>query len=275
MRRGPRRSFAERTIELLLAAMERAQAAERSAAARGLLQRLDPRVKVIGLLALVCAVVLAQNAVPIAAVFGVTLIAALGSRVKLSTLAAGVWIQAFVFTGAIALPALVMTPGRPVISAPPLPWSITAQGLTTAGYLLLRVETAATLGYLLVVTTPWTHVLKALRVLRVPLVVVVVLGMTYRYILLMLETARDMFEAHRARAVTRLRGAEGARQAAGSAAVLLSKTMSLSDDVFLAMRARGFRGEVRLLDDFRMAARDWIALATFAGLAVAAAWAGR
>ncbi len=275
MRRAARRGFAERTIDLLLAAMERAQAAERSAGTGGLLQRLDPRVKVVGLLGLVCAVVLARNAATIGAIFAVAVVAAIASRVKLSTLAAGVWIQAFIFTGAIALPALVMTPGRPVISAPPLPWSITAQGLTTAGYLLLRVETAATLAYLLVVTTPWTHVLKALRVLRVPLVVVVVLGMTCRYILLMLETAHDMFEAHRARAVTRPRGAAGGRQAAGSAAVLLSKTMGLSDEVFLAMRARGFRGEVRLLDDFRMAARDWVALASFAALAIAAVWAGR
>jgi cobalt/nickel transport system permease protein len=275
VKRAPRRSFVERTIDLLLGAMERAQAAERSSGGGGLLQQLDPRVKVVGLLALVFAVVLARNAATIAAIFAVALVAAVGSRVKLSTLAAGVWIQAFIFTGALAFPALVMTPGRPVVSAPPLPWSITEQGLTTAGYLLARVETAATLAYLLVATTSWMHVLKALRVLRVPLVVVVVLGMTYRYILLMLEAAHDMFEAHRARAVSKPRGAAGAQQAAGSAAVLLSKTMGLSDEVFLAMRARGFRGEVRVLDEFRMASRDWVALASFAALTAAAVWAGR
>jgi cobalt/nickel transport system permease protein len=275
VKRAARRGFVERTIDLLLTAMERAQAAERSAAGGGLLQRLDPRVKVVGLLGLVAAVVLARNAATIGSLFAVGLVLAVASRVRLSTLAAGVWIQAFVFTGAIALPALVLTPGDPVLSAPLLPWPVTVQGLKAAGYLLLRVESAATLGYLLIVTTPWTHVLKALRVLRVPLVVVVVLGMTYRYILLMLETAHDMFEAHRARAVTPPRGAEGARQAVGSAAVLLSKTMGLSDEVYLAMQARGFRGEVYLLDDFRMAAGDWLALASCAALAAAAVWAGR
>ena len=46
------------------------------------------------------------------------------------------------------------------------------------------------------------HVLKALRVLRVPVVVVVVLGMTYRYILLLLEIAHEMFEARRSRTVS-------------------------------------------------------------------------
>jgi len=275
VRRPARRGYLERTLDLLLAAMERAQVAERSATAPGLLQRLDPRVKVVGLLALVAATILSHNAATIAALLGAAVLAAAASHVRLSTLAAGVWVQVFVFTGAIALPALVLTPGDPVFSHPRLPWPVTVQGMRASGYLLLRAETAATLGYLLVVTTPWTHVLKALRVLRVPLLVVVVLGMTYRYILLLLDTARDMFEAHRARAVGRTRGAAGARQAAASAAVLLSKTMALSDEVYLAMRARGFRGEVRVLDGFRMAARDWLALASFAVLAAAAVWAGR
>jgi energy-coupling factor transporter transmembrane protein EcfT len=49
----------------------------------------------------------------------------------------------------------------------------------------------------------------------------------------------------------------------------------LGGDVYLAMQARGFRGEVYLLDDFRMTAADWLALAAFAGLAAAAVWAGR
>lgn len=255
--------------------MERAQGAERLASAPGLLQRIDPRVKLAGLLSLVAAVVFARNAATIGSVFAIAIFAALASRVRLSTLAAGVWVQAFIFTGAIALPALVLTPGDPLISSPLLPWPVTAQGFTAAGYLLLRVEAAATLAYLLIVTTPWTHVLKALRVFRVPVVLVVVLGMTYRYILLTLETARDMFEAHRARAVARPRGMDGARQAVGSVAVLLSKTIGLSGEVYLAMLARGFRGEVRVLDDFRMAAFDWLALASFEALAAAAIWAGR
>jgi cobalt ECF transporter T component CbiQ len=270
-----RRSYLERTIDALLAALERSQGAERSAAAGGLLQRLDPRVKVAGLLALIASTVLARNALTIGAVLAAAVAAAAASRVRFSTLAAGVWLQAFVFTGAIAFPALVLTPGEPVFTSPYVPWPVTRQGVTAAGYLLLRVETAATLAYLLVATTPWPHVLKALRVFHVPVVVVVVLGMTYRYILLMLETARDMFEAHRARAVARPRGAEGARLAVGSAAVLLSKTIGLSNEVYLAMQARGFRGEVRVLDDFRMAPRDWVALASFAALGAAAVWAGR
>ena len=44
---------------------------------------------------------------------------------------------------------------------------------------------------------------------------------------------------------------------ARTAGVLLSKSMDLSNDVYLAMQSRGFRGEVRILSDFRMKSWDY------------------
>ena len=128
---------------------------------------------------------------------------------------------------------------------------------------------------LLILSTPWTHVLKALRVLRVPVVVVVILGMAYRYIFLLLESARDMLESRRSRMVGELKGPDRRRLAAASVGVLMSKTMQLSGDVYSAMLARGFRGEVYMLDDFRTAALDWIMLMVFAALAAGALYYGR
>jgi energy-coupling factor transporter transmembrane protein EcfT len=135
--------------------------------------------------------------------------------------------------------------------------------------------TAATLTFLLVFTTPWAHVLKALRVFRVPVVAVVILGMTYRYILLLLETARGMFEARRSRTVGRLAPPDRRRLAAAGVGVLLDRSLRLSRDVYDAMQARGFRGEVHVLDEFRMGGRDWIAVAGFAVITAAAVLAGR
>jgi energy-coupling factor transporter transmembrane protein EcfT len=137
------------------------------------------------------------------------------------------------------------------------------------------VETAATLTLLLVFTTPWNHVLKALRIFRVPVVFVVILGMTCRYILLMLETAHDMLESRRSRTVGALTGPERRRMTVSTAGVLLSRTSQLSGDVYLAMQSRGFRGEVYVLDDFRMSPLDWSAVAAFVALAGWAIWAGR
>lgn len=274
VRRGQGR-FLERTIEGLYQATERALYAENSAVNGGLLQRLDARVKVAGLFALILATALATGLWVIAAIFALGVVLATLSRISFGVLATRVWIGALAFTGVIAVPALFLTPGVALCRVPGLKWTVTAQGLTTASYLLLRVETAATLALLLVFTTPWMHVLKALRVFRVPVVFVVILGMTSRYILLLLETAHEMFESRQSRAVGALEGAERRRMAVASAGVLLSRTFQLSGDVYLAMQARGFRGEVHLLDDFAMTSLDWVALAAFAALAAAAIWAGR
>src|SRR6185436_19962973 len=105
-RKRKRKSFVEQTIGSLVGAMERALYAEELAKADGLLQRLDPRVKVVGLLALVVAAALARNLLVILALFAVAMILALLSRVPIRTLAGRVWISALLFTGALALPAI-------------------------------------------------------------------------------------------------------------------------------------------------------------------------
>ena len=273
--RKRRKSFVERTINELSSAMERALYAEELAQADGLLQKFDPRVKLVGLLALIVVAALSHSILVILGLFAIALALALLSRVPFRTLATRVWVSALLFTGAIALPAIFITPGQVVYRLPVLNWPITAQGLQSAAYLITRVETTATLALLLILCTPWTHVLKAMRVLRVPIVFVVILGMTFRYIFLMLDTARDMFESRQSRMVGELEGAERRRLAGASVGVLLSKTLQLSSDVYMAMQSRGFRGEVYTLDDFVMRGRDWAALAGFLAIAILAFWLGR
>jgi len=118
-------------------------------------------------------------------------------------------------------------------------------------------------------------VLKALWVLGVPVIFIVILGMTYRYIFLMLQTAHDMFESHQSRMIGVMNGAERRRVAAASVGVLLTKSFHLSGEVYLAMQSRGFRGKVDTLDDFKMRRTDWFALSTFVMLALLLFWLGR
>ena len=267
--------YIEESVRGFLAVLERALESEELARRRGLLQSLDPRVKVVGLLLLVVAAAASRRLGVILAIFGVALALALLSRVPMRTLAARVWIGVLIFAALIVLPALFLTPGRAVWSIPILGWRVTAQGLQGAAYLISRVETTATLSMLLVLSTPWMHVLKALRVLRVPVVAIVILGMTYRYIFLFMATAREMFESRRSRLVGRLEGGERRRLAVATAGVLLSKSLQMSGEVYMAMQSRGFRGEVYVLEEFEMSAKDWFGLGTFVTLAAGALWMGR
>ena len=252
--------FIERLVADLLAVLEHAFYAERMAQTAGLLQRLDPRIKVVGTLTLICAAVLARHLPVILGLFMSAVVLACLSSISLRLLANGVWTSVVLFTGAIALPALCLVPGEVLYRLPLLAWPITRQGLESAALLLSRAETAATLAALLILSTPWTHVLKALRVLGVPAVLVIILGMTHRYLFLLLQTAHDMFEARQSRLIGTLTGAERRRLIAASAGVLLSKSIYLANEVFLAMQSRGYRGEHFTLDEFRLQWPDWAAI---------------
>ena len=93
-------------------------------------------------------------------------------------------------------------------------WAVSSQGLRSAAFLILRAETAGTLAVLLILCTLWTQLLRALRFFRVPAILVVIVGMTYRYIFLLVQTAQDMFEAREARLIGILEPADRRRLAA-------------------------------------------------------------
>lgn len=269
------RGVIERSLSSFVDALQHTFDAEEIAKKKGLLQRLDPRIKILAILPLIVIAALTRRLRVVIVLFAVAVAIALLSRVPFGTLAKRVWLAVLTFTGLISVPALFLTPGREIYTLPLLGWNVTAPGLRTAGYLIMRAETAATFSVVVILCTPWSNMLKALRVLRVPTVLVVILGMTYRYIFLLLRTAHDMFESRKSRMVGQLDGRELRKMATGSAGVLMSKTLQLSGDVYLAMRSRGFQGEVYILDEFHTGWLDWVMLALFGSIALLALWFGR
>lgn len=253
----------------------RALVSEQVARQPGLLQSFDPRVRLAGVLSLVLAVTLAHRVVVVLALFVIAVLLALLSKVRLVTLATRVWLVVLFFTGVIALPALFLTPGDPIAGSSSGALRITAQGLSAAMLLIARVETAVTLTTVLVLTTPWMHVLKALRAFRVPPEVVMMLAMTHRYVFLLAETAGQMFESRQSRTVGVLDRTSQRRMAGRAAGVLLSKSVELSNDVYLAMQSRGFRGDAKVISEFHMRSWDYLGLVTFLLVGIAAIWMGR
>ncbi len=258
------------TLKSLSRALSRALISEEIARQPGAMQSLDPRVRVVGIFLLVIAVALVHKIAIVLALFVGAVVLALASAITLRTLALRVWLVVLAFTGVIASPALFLTPGDPVI-----PGGITRQGLHAAVMLVARVETAVTLTTILMLCTPWGQILKALRSLYVPREVVMMLGMAYRYIFLLAETATQMFESRESRRVGVLRGREQRHLVAQTAGVLMSKSMDLSQEVFVAMQSRGYRGEMLTVSDLAMQPRDYLALSATAGVAVLAIWLGR
>ena len=272
MKRG---GFVRSTVVGFTRALARMLLSEEIARQRGLLQSLDPRVRVIGVFALVLAVTLSRRLSVVLVLFVAAVMIAVLSGIRIGTLTKRVWLVVLAFTGVIALPAIFLTPGDPIATFAGGSVRITETGVATAVLLIARVETAVTFTTLLILCTPWTHVLKALRSLRVPQEVIAMLAMTHRYVFLLTETASQMFESRQSRTVGRLPAAEQRRMTARTAGVLLSKSIDLSNDVYLAMQSRGFRGEIHVLSDFGMTSWDYLWLLAFLGAGGIAVWIGR
>jgi cobalt ECF transporter T component CbiQ len=236
--------------------LERSIFAEEISSRPGLLQSLDARMKLITILALLIGVSLSHSLTIIAVVYLLAILLAVLSSIPADFFIKRVWLVLPFFTGLVVLPALFITPGPPLIRIP-LGLTITRTGLITVLFLLLRVSTSVSLALLLILTTPWNTVLSALSVMRIPDVFILILGMTYRYIYLLLHIANDMFLSRQSRVVGRMSGAEERRVIAATTASLLSKSLNMSSQVYLAMQSRGFRGAVVMMKPFKMQPRDW------------------
>jgi len=222
----------------------------------GLLQFLDPRVKVFSFVLFIITVGLLRDFRWLVVVFPVILILAVLSKIPLVFFLKRVLLFIPLFTVVIAIPALFITGGDPL-------WSIagriivTEQGLRSAGMLVLRVTDSLSFGVLLILTTPWNNLLRALRWFHLPSVLVDILGMTYRYIYLLLHNTNAMFLARRSRTLGSLPGKENRRWLGMALTTTMVKTHYLSEAVYLAMLSRGYQGEIHLLDKSRMQRRDW------------------
>jgi cobalt/nickel transport system permease protein len=226
----------ERTLSHLAGTLEQAEQTETQK-----IFVIDPRVKVVGALLLTIAAVSCARWQIILGLLVSLTVTGRFAGISWSRLLSA-WAGGLFFATVVAIPA-VFTSG----------WKL-------ALLLVLRSEASLTCWLLVMMTTPFNLVLRALRALYVPVVFVAILSMTFRYIFLLVRTAQDMLLSRRSRIVGRMNAAENRKLASSTAGVLLGKSLQMSDDVYHAMASRGFRGEIYILEDFQMAVPDWLML---------------
>jgi cobalt/nickel transport system permease protein len=271
---GRRPDTLERTLADLNNSLEQSLFAEQMIHRPGYFQTLDARIKILTTLAVLLAIGLSRNLAVILGLYVLIVVFAWLSAVPVKFFVWRVWMFIPFFTALIAIPAIFMTPGPKLVTLF-MGLAITRTGLMTAMFLILRVAASVSMAVLLILTTPWNTTLKALGVLRIPDVVVVMIGMTYRYIHLLLQLAGDLFLARKSRMVGRLSGKTSRDLVTSSMGVLLSKSLDLSSEVYLAMQSRGLRGYPRTMDSFQMRTRDWIFAGGSALICGLAIWLGR
>ncbi len=275
-RRLVRPGFVERTLADISSGIERAVFAEESARNGAFLQRREARAKLLAFAGLLIAAALSRQWMVLAGLYALVLVAAALSSVNLSLFMKRVWLGVGLFSAIVMLPSIFFVGHHSLlhVALGPVGATVHRDGLLVAVIFVLRVGVCVSLAVLLVLTTKWADILKSLRTLRVPNGLILVLSMTYRYIFVVMHSANAMFLARKSRIVSRPSGPEQRRWVVSSMAVLMERSVRMSEAVYQAMLSRGFGGEIRTLDSGRMMAADWALLAASIAAAAAVVYAG-
>ncbi|MBV9355311.1 MAG: cobalt ECF transporter T component CbiQ [Chloroflexi bacterium] len=253
----------EHSLAGVTGSVERAVFTEQLARAPGWLQRVDPRAKVLMFACLIVAASAASSLPVLVALYLAILLAARASQLPFDYFVKRVWLGIPFFAAIVILPSIFFSPGPHLfeLGLGPMHLGFSLAAFWRAVIFVGRVGVTVSLAVLLVLTTPWADLLKSLHALHVPQVFVLVLSMTYRYIFLFLHTLNGLFEARKSRVVARLSGRDERRWIVRSMGALLSRSFKMSNDVYMAMVARGFQGRIRSYTAFHMRRADWAALA--------------
>jgi cobalt ECF transporter T component CbiQ len=239
----------------------------------GRLWRVDPRIKMACLLALLVAIALVHNPLTLLTAYAALVAAASVGGIPLRPFLRRVWLVIPLFTAIAVAPATlsVVTPGDLIVQLwtwHGTPHGLTRQGLLTAALVILRVACSVSVVLMVTMSTPWNRLLGALRALGVPKVFVMIVAMAYRYLFVLLGTITDLLLARKARTVEPPgHGAMDRRFAGAALGTILSKSSHLSEEVHQAMVARGYTGAHHSLRPSRVHSAD---LAVLAGVLAAA-----
>ncbi len=278
-----KKGFVQKTISDIFRFFEECLVNDSIAKRDGLLQSLDPRIKLISMVILIFAVAMTRDIRLLAIVYVLTLVFAWTSRIELGFFIKRVWVFIPIFAGIIMIPILfnVFMPGDALLTiatlgpgvhlgpfALPPVITITWQGVMLALLFVLRVATCVSAAVLLFLTTPRDLLFKSLRSLKVPKVYVLTLDMCYRYIFLFTEVVRDFYTAKKSRALKTLPLIEEQKWVGGRVGYTLIKSLSMSEKVHGAMVSRGFNGDIKIMHRYSIHRRDYVACVSVVALSI-------
>ncbi|MFW5942587.1 MAG: cobalt ECF transporter T component CbiQ [Chloroflexota bacterium] len=244
-----------------------AHALERYERRNSLLHALDPRVKVLLTVLFIVSTSLLPDgawAAFAASWLFVWLVTSLGRLsvafvVRRSFIALPFALAAVTLLFTVPGPALVswQLGGRPL--------TISEPGLVRFASVMARSWLSVQMAILLTASTPFPDLMHALRHLRVPHVLIAILGFMYRYLFVLADEARRLLRARDARSAKPVAGGGGgsllwrAGVTGNMVGTLFVRSMERSERVYNAMVARGYRGRLLTLTPHTMTRRDWLA----------------
>jgi len=249
---------------------------ERFQEGRSFLHRLDARAKLLIALAFIFAATLtptgrweALGGLAILLTVGV----ALSGLSPLLVLRRSALALPFVLA---AVPLLFTREGDALFSVPVLAWRWTATdaGLEALLTILLKSGLSVSAAVVLTATTPATDLLRALRGLHAPRVIVATVSFMYRYIFVIGEEGQRLLRARECRSAVIGRDSGGslrwrARVLGNMVGSLFIRSYERAERIYDAMRSRGYDGELKSLAVTSLRRADYAAMAIVLGLLAA------
>ena len=264
-------SFIEKGIHHLADVIRSGYIQWDTASMGGFFQKIDARIKVLFLLLYVIIVSLKKEIMPELILGGFVFILALISRLNIFSFYKRVLFLTFFFGFLIALPSAfnVITQGEilfPLInfSKEYLFWiyripqqiGITREGLNVVAMLTLRVLNSLSLAFLVLHTTPFPDIIKALKVMRVPDSFLMIITLSYKYIFIFAKTVEDMHLAKKGRLASRVSAAAARNWAAGRIGFIFRKTRLRCEEIFKAMLSKGFSQDIKFYEARKLNSLD-------------------
>ena len=203
-------------------------------------------------------------------------------------IAAGIWLselrlRAILGRSILALPFVLAaapialtSPGVPLYAIPWIGWEVTDAGMLRLSSILAESWLAVLVGVLLTSTTTPTELLRGLRALRLPRLLVATVFFTYRYLYVVGAEAARMVTARDLRSAAwpgqRSGGSVGwrARVVGHMAGSLFARSMDRGERIYAAMQARGYDGEPRFMANPPVPRSQVVAAAALLSFAAAA-----
>ena len=152
-----------------------------------------------------------------------------------------------------AVPLMFTKEGEVLFSVPLFGWTASREGLETVLSILAKSWLSVMAAVILTATTPAAELLRAMRALGLPRLLVATVSFMYRYLFVIAEEALRLLRARDSRSA-RLPGRSASASLAWRAKVLgnmvgslFLRTYERSERVYAAMQARGYDGEPRFL----------------------------
>jgi energy-coupling factor transporter transmembrane protein EcfT len=240
--------------------------------------RLDPRVKILSVVALGP---LIFGATPAEVALISALLILLSGAARLTPRAALRALQpVLLFMALIFLVHLLFTPGRPLLSLAPLPLSITREGLSQGAYVTWQFACLVLAAAILTLTTPPSALVAGIERLLRPFKrvgipsqdIAIMIAMALRFVPLLLQEYERLRMAQMARGADFSTGSFSMRTRAVTvlAVPLLLAAFRRADELATAMEARGYRrGPRTTLRELALSGRDRGAAACMAAFLLA------